>query len=141
MIWLALFAGVIGFVSVYYTDLTIPFGFAPYISMAALAGLDSLIGGVRAAQLGKFNGMVFVWGFIVNGLLAAFLVYFGEALGQDLALAAVVALGWRIFTNLSIIRRHWMEDHWHESAQSGADAASKRESSAGAVLHSREPVV
>jgi len=64
-----------------------------------------------------------VWGFIVNGLLAAFLVYFGEALGQDLALAAVVALGWRIFTNLSIIRRHWMEDHWQESSQSGVGAS------------------
>ena len=30
-------------------------------------------------------------------------------MGQPLNLAAVVALGGRIFVNLSIIRRHWME--------------------------------
>ena len=48
-------------------------------------------------------------GFLANTLLAAFLAYLGDVMGQPLGLAAVVALGGRIFVNLSIIRRHWME--------------------------------
>jgi len=135
--WLALFAGFIGFAAVYYSNVTVPFAYAPYISLAALAGIDSLIGGIRAAQYQKFSGIVFVSGFVTNALLAAFLVYFGEALGQNLALAAVVALGWRIFTNLSIIRRHWLEDHYSADAKA-EPGATARDSGGGYV---REPVV
>jgi len=137
--WLALFAGILGFVSVYYSSVTVPSEYAPYISLAALAGIDSLIGGVRAAQYRKFSGIVFVSGFVVNSLLAAFLVYFGQELGQDLALAAVVALGWRIFTNLSIIRRHWLEDHWHEDET--GEAGGVRGASTSDSGYIREPVI
>ena len=73
--------------------------------------MDALIGGLRAAGEGKFRGNVFVSGFVFNTLLAAFLAYLGERLGQDLALAAVVLLGGRTFVNLSIIRRHWLDSH------------------------------
>jgi small basic protein len=138
--WLALFAGIIGFVSVYYSNVSIPFGYAPYISLAALAGIDSLIGGVRAAQNRQFSSVVFVSGFVANALLAAFLVYFGEALGQQLALAAVVALGWRIFTNLSIIRRHWLEEHWMHRAP-GSSGGAARDSDRVLGGHAHEPVV
>ncbi|MGO8672476.1 MAG: small basic family protein [Capsulimonadaceae bacterium] len=110
MTWLmALTAGVIGFVLAYFSKFSVDVTLSPYISLAALAGLDSLIGGLRAGQEGKFRGAVFVSGFVVNTLLAAFLAYLGEQLGQPLALAAVVALGGRIFVNLSIIRREWMD--------------------------------
>jgi small basic protein len=107
--WIALLAGIVGFAATYFTKFNVEIGYSPYISLAALAGIDSLIGGVRAGQEGKFKGNVFVSGFVVNTLLAAFLAYLGEQLGQPLALAAVVALGGRIFVNLSIIRREWME--------------------------------
>lgn len=109
MVWFALVAGAIGFCSVFYTGAKIPIGYLPYISLGALAGIDSLIGGIRASQKGDFRGIIFVSGFIVNTLLAAFLVYLGELLEQPLQLAAVVALGGRIFVNLSIIRREWLE--------------------------------
>jgi small basic protein len=138
--WLALFAGIIGFVSVYYSNVSIPFGYASYISLAALAGLDSLIGGIRAAQNRQFSGMVFVSGFVANALLAAFLVYFGDALGQNLALAAVVSLGWRIFTNLSIIRRHWLEEHWRQGSAGDSDDGG-RASNRVQGGHAHEPVV
>lgn len=107
--WLALLAGAVGFLLAYNSRFTIPISEGSYLSLAALAGLDSLVGGVRAATEGKFKSNVFVSGFVVNTLLAVFLAYLGERLGQDLALAAVVLLGGRSFVNLSIIRRHWLD--------------------------------
>jgi small basic protein len=105
--WFALLAGVLGFVIA--SKFNIQIVYSPYISLAALAGIDSIIGGLRSAQEGNFRGNVLVSGFLVNTLLAAFLAYLGELLGQQLGLAAVVALGGRIFVNLSIIRRKWID--------------------------------
>lgn len=107
--WLALLAGALGFGIVYLLDLPFPMSGGQYLSLAALAGLDSLIGGLRAGTEGKYRSNVFISGFVANMLLAAFLAWLGEKLGQPLGLAAVVALGGRIFVNLSIIRRHWLE--------------------------------
>lgn len=109
MAWFALLAGALGFAVVYFSGATLPTQYAQYFSLAALAGLDSLIGGVRAGTEGKFKSDVFISGFLTNTLLAAFLAYLGDLMGQPLGLAAVVALGGRIFVNLSIIRRHWMD--------------------------------
>lgn len=129
--WLALLAGVLGFVAVFYSNVAVPIGYAQYLSLAALAGLDSLIGGLRAGSEGKFKSNVFVTGFLVNTLLAAFLAYLGERLGQPLALAAVVALGGRIFINLSIIRRQWL-DNWDAARTSLKRPADAPDGSAGA---------
>jgi small basic protein len=110
MALVALLFAVLGFVLVYFQNsFNIPIGDQQYLSLASLAGLDSLVGGIRAATEGMFQSNVFVSGFVVNTLLAVFLAYLGERLGQDLALAAVVLLGGRTFVNLSIIRRHWLE--------------------------------
>lgn len=118
--WLALLAGVVGFLAAYNSHFIVPISGGQYLSLAALAGIDSLVGGIRAGTEGKFKSNVFVSGFLVNTLLAVFLSYLGERLGQDLALAAVVLLGGRSFVNLSIIRRHWMDhrDETHMPSQS-----------------------
>ncbi len=113
--WFALLAGALGFGLVYFTGAALPPQYGQYLSLAALAGLDSLIGGIRAGTEGKFKSNVFISGFLTNTLLAAFLAYLGDLLGQPLGLAAVVTLGWRIFVNLSIIRRHWMEGRGSDS--------------------------
>ena len=109
MAWFSLLAGALGFTLVYFSGAAFPTQYAQYLSLAALAGLDSLIGGVRAGTEGKFKSDVFISGFLTNTLLAAFLAYLGDLMGQPLGLAAVVALGGRIFVNLSIIRRQWLE--------------------------------
>lgn len=114
--WFALVAGALGFALVYFTGVTFPTQYAQYLSLAALAGLDSLIGGVRAGTEGKFKSNVFLSGFVTNTLLAAFLAYLGDLMGQPLGLAALVALGGRIFVNLSIIRRQWLEGHENDRA-------------------------
>ena len=88
----------------------VPLPAAAYLSLAVLAGLDSVLGGIRAGVERKFRSDVFLSGFLVNMLLAVVLVYVGDKIGvKDLYLAAVVTLGGRMFLNLSVIRRHWLE--------------------------------
>jgi small basic protein len=75
-----------------------------------LAGLDSVFGGIRAGVEHRFRSDVFLSGFLVNMILAVLLVYVGTEIGvRDLYLAAVVTLGGRMFLNLSMIRRDWLD--------------------------------
>lgn len=97
-----------GFLVVYFWNVPVPLELASYVALAALAGLDSIFGGIRAGLEGKFHSDIFVSGFIVNTLLAVGLAYLGDLIGVDLLLAAVVALGGRVFLNLSLIRRYWL---------------------------------
>ena len=82
--------------------------YAPYLSLATLAGVDTVLGGIRAGIEGRFQDDIFVSGFVLNTLLAAGLAFLGDRIGVDLFLAAVVALGSRVFLNLSLIRRYYL---------------------------------
>lgn len=106
--WLPVLALLVGFTVVYVSSVALPPGVAPYISLAALAGLDSICGGIRAGIEGKFHDDIFLTGFIMNTILAGALAYLGDRIGVDLFLAAVVTLGGRVFLNLSLIRRYWL---------------------------------
>jgi len=79
--------------------------YSKYISVSFLAGIDSVLGGVRGGLEHKFDLTIFITGFLVNALLAAILTFIGDRLGVDLYLAAVVTFGVRIFENLGYIRR------------------------------------
>jgi len=88
----------------------VPYELASYLSLATLAGMDSVFGGIRAGLDGKFKNDIFLSGFVVNMVLAVALAFLGDQIGvQDLYLAAVVTLGGRIFLNLSVIRRQLLE--------------------------------
>lgn len=87
------------------TPVVIPQEYTKYLSVALLASLDSVFGGIRASLENKYNNHVFISGFFVNALLAAGLSLIGEILGIDLASVALIAFGLRIFQNLAIIRR------------------------------------
>lgn len=100
--------GIIGFAGVYLSQYTTPAVFAPYLSLAALAGLDAVCGGIRSGVEGKFQDNILLSGFAINTVLAALLAYLGDRIGVNLHLAAVVLLGGRVFTNLSLIRRYWL---------------------------------
>lgn len=108
MVWLPVLSLILGFFVVLVSRWSIPGAYADYLALAALAGLDSVFGGIRAGLEGKFHTDVFVSGFIANTLLAASLAWLGDQIGVDLLLAAVVALGGRVFLNLSLIRRYWL---------------------------------
>jgi len=89
--------------------ISVPTAYAKYMSVALLASLDSVFGGMRAGIEEKFDNTVFITGFFTNALLAAVLVYIGDRLGIDLYYVALLAFGLRIFQNLAIIRRYFLK--------------------------------
>lgn len=107
--FLPLFGLFIGMIVGAFFPLTIPVEYAKFMSVALLASLDSVFGGLRAGAEEKFDNTVFVTGFFTNALLAAGLVYVGERLGIDLYYVALLAFGLRIFQNLAIIRRYFLK--------------------------------
>ena len=107
MFWLPIVGLILGFL-IYWLPIRLPPDYSAYLSLATLAGLDSIFGGIRAGLEGKFHDDIFISGFVVNTFLAALLAYLGDQIGLNLFLAAVVVLGGRIFLNLSLIRRYWL---------------------------------
>ncbi len=96
----------LGMVLGFFVPWGIPAGYTSLFSVALMACLDSVFGGLRAACNGNFDDRVFISGFFTNALLAAFLVYVGDHLGIDLYYVALLAFGLRIFNNLGAIRQH-----------------------------------
>jgi small basic protein len=94
-----------GLVAGFRLPVALPLALARYHSVALLAALDSVFGGWRARREGDFDSLVFITGFFGNAILAALLTYIGDRTGVELYLAAVFALGTRIFGNLGAIRR------------------------------------
>jgi len=89
--------------------ISIPAEYAKFMSVALLASLGCVFGGLRAGIEEKFDNTVFITGFFTNALLAAGLVYIGERLGIDLYYVALLAFGLRVFQNLAIIRRYFLK--------------------------------
>ncbi len=87
----------------------IPYTYTGYLAIAIVAALDSVFGGITAVVNGKFDLKIFVSGFFGNAILSMLLTYLGEKLNVDIYLAAIVVFVGRMFTNLSIIRRHYLE--------------------------------
>src|SRR5690606_2968900 len=83
----------------------IPSEYSDYLSIAILAALDTLVGGIRAHLQNIYDEKVFVSGFFFNILLATSLAFLGVHLGVDSYLAAVFAFGVRLFQNIAVIRR------------------------------------
>lgn len=106
MIWLPVLGLVVGVAFGLVTNIAIPVAFSGYLSIAILAALDTVLGGIRASLEKSFDGAVFLTGFFTNTLVAALLAYIGNQLGVDLYLAAVVAFGVRLFQNIAAIRRN-----------------------------------
>jgi small basic protein len=102
----------------------IPADMAPYLSVAALAGLDTVFGGIRAGIEGRFQNDIFASGFLLNTLLAAGLAWLGDRIGVNLALVAVIALGSRVFLNLSLIRRYYLNKWAMERSRQQAENAA-----------------
>jgi small basic protein len=105
MIWLPVIGLVLGVAIGLVANVDIPVAYSSYLSIAILAALDTVFGGVRASLEKSFDGAVFITGFFFNTLVAALLAYIGVQLGVDLYLAAVVAFGVRLFQNIAVIRR------------------------------------
>lgn len=87
----------------------IPYTYSVYVSVAILAILDTIFGAIASKLKGRFDFKVFISGFFGNALLTMMLVYLGIKLNLDIHIAAVVVFVSRMFNNLSIIRRYYIE--------------------------------
>ena len=87
----------------------ISYTYSSYLAIAIIAALDSVFGGVSSALNKKFDLKIFLSGFFGNAILAMLLTYLGEKLNVDIYLAAIVVFVWRMFLNLGIIRRYYVE--------------------------------
>ena len=90
---------------------TISYSYSGYLAIAIVAALESVFGGINSLLNKKFDIRIFVSGFFGNAILAMLLTYLGEKLNVDIYLAAVIVFVGRIFTNMSIIRRYYI-DKW-----------------------------
>ena len=87
----------------------IPYTYSIYLSIAIIAALDTVFGGIASVINKNFDLKIFLSGFFGNAILSMLLTYLGEKLNVDIYLAAIFVFVWRMFNNLGIIRRYYIE--------------------------------
>jgi small basic protein len=107
-LWLPLVGLGIGILLGLMLNVSVSPDLARYTAVAILAGLDSILGAVRAELDGHYDNRIFLTGFLANTLVAVILTFVGDRLGIDLYLVALIAFGLRIFQNVALIRRHFL---------------------------------
>ena len=89
----------------------ISYTYSSYLAIAIIAALDSVFGGITSVINKNFDLKIFVTGFFGNAILAILLTILGQKLHVDIYLAAIVVFVGRMFVNLAIIRRYYV-DKW-----------------------------
>ncbi|HCX64438.1 MAG TPA: DUF1290 domain-containing protein [Eubacteriaceae bacterium] len=89
----------------FFIPVELPGAYTSYMSVALLAALDSVFGGIRADLEETFDSHIFISGFFGNVLIATFLAFFGDRVGIPLYYAAIFTFGTRLFNNFAVIRR------------------------------------
>ena len=89
----------------------ISYSYSSYLAIAIIAALDSVFGGITGTLKGEFKFDVFISGFFCNSILSMLLTYLGNKLNVDIYLAAIVVFVGRMFINLTIIRKYYI-DKW-----------------------------
>lgn len=87
----------------------ISYTYSSYLSIAIIAALDTVFGGIASVIKKNFDLKIFLSGFFGNAVLSMALTYLGEKLNVDIYLAAIFVFVWRMFNNLGIIRRYYIE--------------------------------
>lgn len=95
----------------------ISYTYSGYLAIAIIAALDSIFGGISATLKGNFDFKVFVSGFFGNAILSILLTYLGDKLNVDIYLAAIVVFVNRMFLNLTIIRKYYIEKLWSDKKE------------------------
>ena len=87
----------------------VPYTISGYLAISIIAALDSVFGGITS-------------------VLSILLTYLGEKLNVDIYLAAIIVFVGRMFTNLAIIRRYYI-DKWTDKfskAKTSNEEAEKK---------------
>ena len=101
----------------------ISYTYSSYLAIAIIAALDSVFGGISSVLKRNFDLKVFTTGFFGNAILSILLTYLGQKLNVDIYLAAIIVFVGRMYRNLSIIRRYFLEK-WDESKKKREDVTS-----------------
>ena len=128
MIYLAIVVGCVIGALIGMNAPVISYTYSSYLSIAIIAALDTVFGGISAVINRNFDLKIFLSGFFGNAILAIALTYLGERLNVDIYLAAIVVFVGRMFTNLAIIRRYYV-DKWTKQIENfkAASAMQKEE--------------
>lgn len=94
----------------------ISYSYSTFLAIAVVAALDSVFGGITSVLKKNFDLTIFITGFFCNSILSILLTYLGQKLNLDIYLAALVVFVGRMFTNLTIIRRYYVEK-WKEKIE------------------------
>ena len=89
----------------------VSYTYSSYLAIAIIAALDSVFGGITGVLKGEFDFKVFISGFFCNAILSIILTFLGNKLNVDIYLAAIVVFVGRMFINLTIIRKYYI-DKW-----------------------------
>ena len=89
----------------------VSYTYSSYLAIAIIAALDSVFGGITSVIKKNFDLKIFITGFFGNAILSILLTILGQKLDVDIYLAAIVVFVGRMFTNLAIIRRYYV-DKW-----------------------------
>ena len=109
MIFVAILIGCIVGALIGLNSPIIPYTYSGYLAIAIIAALDSVFGGITSSLNKTFDLKIFVSGFFGNAILSILLTYLGQKLNVDIYLAAIVVFVGRMFNNLAIIRRYYLE--------------------------------
>ena len=86
----------------------ISYTYSSYLAIAIIAALDSVFGGITSVIKKNFDLKIFVTGFFGNAILSILLTILGQKLNVDIYLAAIIVFVGRMFNNLGIIRRYYL---------------------------------
>ena len=104
----------------------ISYSYSGYLAIAIIAALDSVFGGIASTLKKNFDLKIFVSGFFGNAILSILLTYLGQKLNVDIYLAAIVVFVGRMFNNLGIIRRYYIE-RWGKNKENVDKKEVKKE--------------
>lgn len=104
----------------------ISYTYSSYLAIAVVAALDSVFGGITSVINKNFDLKIFATGFFGNAILAILLTILGQRLNVDIYLAAIVVFVGRMFVNLAIIRRYYV-DKWSKKFEEMKNKKEKKE--------------
>ena len=126
MIYIAIIIGCVLGAIIGVNAPVISYMYSTYLSIAIVAALDTVFGGIASVVKGNFDLKIFLSGFFGNSILAILLTYLGQRLNVDIYLAAIVVFVGRMFINLTIIRRYYVEKWVNKIEGIGKDQASEK---------------
>lgn len=134
MVYIAIIVGCLLGALVGFNSPIVSYTYSNYLAIAIIAALDSVFGGIVATIKKNFDLPIFLTGFFGNAILSILLAILGEKLNVDIYLAAIIVFVGRMFTNLAIIRRYYLEK-WSNMLE---NRRKKKETATEGVEESKE---